>query len=77
MSNILTLLQADIKGIKMYRKGEMRPKKKKKRERGRGRDGKRQTVKEKEAEKEERNSNTTVKNCLDSCVRRLQYVKIN
>ena len=59
----------------MYRKGETQ--KLYKSERGRGRDGKRQTVKEEEPEKEERNSNTTVKNCLDSCVRRLQYVKIN
>ena len=63
----------------MYRKGEMRHKNyiRLKSERGRGRDGKRQTVKEEEPEKEERNSKTTVKNCLDSCVRRLQYVKIN
>ena len=40
-----------------------------------GRDGKRQTVKEEEPEKEERNIKTTVKNCLDSCVRTLAVCK--
>ena len=57
----------------MYRKGEMRHKNYKRvKEGGGGGDGKRQIVKEEAPEKEERNSNTTVKNCLDSCVRRLQ-----
>ena len=52
-------LEAHIKVIKMYRKGEMRRKKRKERERGRGGGmTETQTVKEEGSIKEERNSNT-------------------
>ena len=55
-------LEAHIKVIKMYRKGEMRRKKRKERERERERGGggmtETQTVKEEGSIKEERNSNT-------------------
>ena len=57
-------LEADIKVIKMYRKGEMRRKKCKEREGGESGITETQTVKEEESKKEERNSNTTVRELL-------------
>ena len=60
----------------MYRKGKMRHKNYK-REKDGGGGMARDSERGRTGKKEVRNSDTAVKNCLDSCVRRFQYVKIN